>query len=168
MRRQFFQPVLGMRVDARQHIAQVGARIHAGAVHAPLGSGLHRCPPVRIGGHHRPGHLGAVQDGTAGRSPYSVGVELACKVRRSRVIHHIGPIACIAGARARSRSAISAASSAVGAPRGVRVQITLYEAPFGKTRRRQARRAEPAASRAAVPHQRDAECRKAQFYGVRR
>lgn len=43
-------------------------RLELGAMHAPLGSGLHRCPPVRIGGHHRQGRFSAVQDETAGRS----------------------------------------------------------------------------------------------------
>ena len=43
-------------------------RLELCAVNAPLGFGLHRCPPVRIGGHHRQGRLGALQDGMAGRS----------------------------------------------------------------------------------------------------
>jgi hypothetical protein len=37
-------------------------------VHAPLGFGLHRCPPVRIGGHHRHERTCDDQDGMAGRS----------------------------------------------------------------------------------------------------
>ena len=43
-------------------------RLELGAVDAPLGFGLHRCPPVRIGGHHRHERLSAVQGGMAGRS----------------------------------------------------------------------------------------------------
>jgi hypothetical protein len=33
-----------------------------------MGFGLHRCPPVRFGGHHRHERHGAVQDGRARRS----------------------------------------------------------------------------------------------------
>jgi hypothetical protein len=43
-------------------------RLQLGAVHAPLGFGLHRCPPVRIGGHHRHERTCDDQDGMAGRS----------------------------------------------------------------------------------------------------
>lgn len=43
-------------------------RLEFGAVHAPVRSGLHRCPPVRIGGHHRHERFSDVQDGAAGRS----------------------------------------------------------------------------------------------------